>query len=212
MQCIQCGSASAHRYQTLAFQSVGDPAVASIETLCVACARKHRGVVAKVQGAGLQGIPRARWIDELNTFFDESGMHEICGRCHQQGTGCCPPTCRRLTAQGCREKTVWCSAFVCSALLLVLEECDPETARKLKWARREVGPSEYRLYEILTRVPAPHREQERMLAAPKSLPGPVALSGAKIRGQLLDLADNVLELRRRWSVQEQLERDEYFDH
>jgi hypothetical protein len=100
---------------------------------------------------------------------------------------------------------------VCSALLLAVEECDPEVARKLKWARREVGPSEYRLYELLTRVPAPHREPERMLAAPKSLPGPIALDGARIHDRLLELTGNVLELRRRWSVQEQLEREEYFE-
>jgi hypothetical protein len=206
MQCAQCGGANAHRYQTLIFQGVGEPAVPTIETLCVACARRHRGVIAKAQG-----ISRAQWIDDLNTFFEKSGMHEICRQCHQQGTGCCPPTCRRLTGQGCREKTVWCAAFVCSALLLAVEECDPEVARKLKWARREVGPSEYRLYELLTRVPAPHREPERMLAAPKSLPGPIALDGARIHDRLLELTGNVLELRRRWSVQEQLEREEYFE-
>jgi hypothetical protein len=157
------------------------------------------------------GVPRDAWIAELNTFFEESGLREICARCHQQGTGCCPPTCRRLSGNGCTRKTVWCAAFVCSALLLAVEECDPETARKLKWARREIGPSEYRLYEIITRVPPEHREPERMLAAPKTLPGPMELSGVRVRGRLTGLMENVLELRRRWSVQEQLERDEYFE-
>lgn len=206
MQCTQCGKANAHRYQTLSIESVGAPAVASIESLCVACARKRRGEAAEAQG-----VPRQSWIDELNNFFEESGLHSICAQCHQQGTGCCPPTCRRLTGEGCREKTVWCAAFVCSALLLAVEECDPQIARKLKWARREVGPSEYRLYEIITRVPSEHQEPERMLAIPRRLPGPMVLDGRGIRNQLTSLTGNVLELRRHWSVQEQLERDEYFE-
>ncbi|MCS7025432.1 MAG: hypothetical protein NZV14_11575 [Bryobacteraceae bacterium] len=176
--------------------------MAKVQTLCPACARKCRSLVGQSRG-----IPRSVWIEECNRFFEDSGIREICRRCHEQGTGCCPPTCRRLTPHGCREKTVWCAAFVCSALLLAVEECDPATARKLKWARREVGPSEYRLFQLLTRVPSEHREPEYMLAAPKFLPGPLKLDGAKIRTQLLSLADNVLELRRRWSEQESKEQE-----
>ena len=58
-------------------------------------------------------------IVELDRFFAASGVFEICGKCHQQGTGCCPPTCRVMGTAGGdpnnkRGKTVFCAAFICS--------------------------------------------------------------------------------------------------
>src|SRR5262249_20574598 len=145
---------------------------------------------------------------ELDRFFAASGVFDICGRCHQQGTGCCPPTCRVIGAAGCdpnnkRGKTVFCAAFVCSALLNAISECDPEIGLTLRWIKRELGPAEFHIYEMITRVPAEAREQVRPLALPRRYPRPKGLSelpedGGKMREKLAAMVDEVLALRRQW--------------
>jgi hypothetical protein len=147
------------------------------------------------------GLTRAEVIAELNRFFTSSGVLEICGRCHAQGTGCCPPGCRALTQSGCASKNLFCAAFLCSALLNAIEECDPQTARTLKWARRYLGPTEFRVYEMMTRAPRTHRAPEQPLILPERYPRPLGLSdGSNLAPQLRALADEVLEVRRRQSA------------
>lgn len=196
MICENCGGGGAERYEQSFFSDAGVPREITRLTLCAACARERRRNLP-VQ----PGIPRTAWIAALDRFFADSGVLDICRRCHQQGTGCCPPTCRRLEEEGCGSKMVWCSGFVCSALLLAISECDPETARLLRWARREAGESEYRLYEIMVRVPSAHREPVRMLDVARHLP-PLELDGKVIRSQLSSLAEEVLAMRRQWSEED----------
>jgi hypothetical protein len=141
---------------------------------------------------------RDELIAALDRFWAESGAGEICRRCHEQGTGCCPPMCRHLGAHGCVRKNVFCTSFVCSALLNAIAECDAETGRLLKWMKRNPGSAEFRVYEMVTRVPAIDREDVRPLAVPERYPGPLKLRGESIRKPLLALAEQVLEIRRRW--------------
>lgn len=177
-----------------------------MQSLCIRCARSLR---RKLQAAPevSPGLTRGELIAMLDRFFAASGVFEICGRCHAQGTGCCPPTCRVMGATGCDPnnrygKTVFCAAFVCSALLNAISECDPDIGRELKRIKNELGPAEYRIYEMITRVPAAAREPVRPLTLPKTYPAPPVLDGAKLREQLLALADEILEIRRRWRPQE----------
>jgi len=140
---------------------------------------------------------RQRFLDELDGFFERSGMLEICARCHAQGTGCCPSGCRRLTSTGCRQKTVWCGAFVCSAMLGALRECSPETSRMLTLLKDEVGPGEWRLFELVSRTPGDERDEERHVTVSAEFPELSGLGNAEaIRPKLLDLAEEILELRR----------------
>ena len=156
-----------------------------------------------------EGLTRQELIAELDRFFAAAGVFEICGRCHQQGTGCCPPTCRVMGAAGCDPankfgKTVFCAAFVCSALLNAISECDAELGRTLKWIKRELGPVEFHIYEMITRVPADAREPLRPLALPKWYSKLAGLEdGGRIREALLSLTGEVLEIRRRWHEEEQ---------
>ena len=150
-------------------------------------------------------------IAQLDNFFTSSGVFEICARCHEQGTGCCPPTCRVMGSRGCdpankHGKTVFCAAFICSALMNAIAECDPQIGRALKWIKKEVGPVEFHIYEMITRVPADAREPVRPLTLPRHYPKPSELEeGNKIRENLLGLADEVLEIRRAWREKEILE-------
>jgi hypothetical protein len=155
-------------------------------------------------------LTRQELIAELDRFFAASGVFDICRRCHEQGTGCCPPTCRVMGARGCEPaskygKPVFCAAFVCGALLNAITECDAETGRELKRIKSELGPAEFRVYEMITRVPAKTREPVRPLALPKTYPSPARLNGDKVKAGLSELADEVLEIRRRWREQEKLE-------
>lgn len=210
LNCQTCGAVNARRYELI---GIGQPTALSDvreATLCVNCARSQR----RQRPAELPSmtLTRRELIAELDQFFTASGAADICRRCHEQGTGCCPPTCRVLGTHGCNAdnkhgKTVFCAAFVCGALLNAVTECDAETGRALKWIKRELGQTEFHIYEMITRVPAAARAAMRPLALPQHYPSPVGLAdGAKISAKLAALADEVLEVRRRWHEQEERER------
>lgn len=210
--CQTCGASAGRLYELYSFSGVGEPVEPEQRWLCVKCARQERQSVREARAAQLTSlnhrqnqITRAEVIAALDHFWAESGAGEICRRCHEQGTGCCPPMCRHLGASGCLKKNVFCTSFVCSALLNAIAECDPDTGRLLKWVKANPGAAEFRLYEMVTRVPAIDREQARPLALPERYPGPLPLVGEPIKESLLALADEVLEVRRRWH-QEELEQ------
>ena len=180
--------------------------------MCAKCARDERKRL-KARPDPDDGLTRQELIAALNRFFASSGALDICRRCHEQGTGCCPPTCRVMGAKGCDPnnkygKTVFCAAFVCGALLYAISECDAEAARALKWVKTELGAAEFRIYEMITRVPAQARELVRPLALPRRYPQPAGLeNGVKIKDKLSALAPEVLEIRRRWRELERQEAD-----
>lgn len=212
--CKRCGVAEAHQYQLFTFAKLenanGEFHDECEFVLCVGCARQERTRL-RAELEPDDGLTREELIAELDRFFAASGVFEICGRCHQQGTGCCPPTCRVMGAAGCdpdnkRGKTVFCAAFICSALLNAISECDPEIGRTLRWIKRELGPAEFHIYEMITRVPASAREPIRPLALPARYPKLEGLEdGQRIREKLLGLIEEVLEIRRRWAMQEVME-------
>jgi hypothetical protein len=212
--CSSCGANGTHRYQLVSFGPPGEISEEHEVALCAGCAREERKRLQAlpVEPEPVEGLTRQELIAELDRFFAASGVFDICGLCHAQGTGCCPRTCRVMGAAGCdpaskRGKTVFCAAFVCSALLNAISECDPEIGRTLKWIKRELGPAEFHIYEMITRVPASEREPVRPLALPKRYPRPVGLeNGGEIREKLIALTAEVLEIRRRWHEQESLER------
>lgn len=215
--CAQCSASQAHRYQIVMLARPGELSEEHELMLCASCARAERRRLSELPPSPdktdeLGGITRAELIAELDRFFAASGVFNICGRCHQQGTGCCPPTCRVMGAAGCdpnnkRGKTVFCAAFVCSALLNAIAECDPEIGRTLRWAKRELGPVEFHIYEMITRVPTEAREPIRPLTLPKRYPRPEGLRmGGKIREKLAVLTDEVLALRRQWHELEKREK------
>jgi hypothetical protein len=147
------------------------------------------------------GLTRTEVIAELDRFFIGSGVLEICRRCHEQGTGCCPQACRALKASGCAGKNLFCASFVCSPLLSAIAECDAPVARLLKWVKRELGPAEFRVYEMMTRVPRAYREEKQPLMLPARYPGPLGLGdGRTMAPRLLALASEVLDMRRRWRI------------
>lgn len=213
--CSSCGAETARRYQQIEIGVCGEPATHREFILCARCARAERKRLA-AQSEPRDGLTRAELLAALDRFFDASGVFDICRRCHEQGTGCCPSTCRVMGTAGCDPKnkygkTVFCGAFVCSALLNAISECSPDTGRALKWVKNEVGSAEFPIYEMITRVPREEREPVRPIALPRRYPNPVRwegaglTDGAKIKEKLSALAPEVLEIRRRWRV---LERQE----
>lgn len=205
--CQACGAGNARRYQLVRLAGLGGFGDTLEFLLCVRCARSERNRLPDETGSE-DALTRAELIAGLDRFFADCGVFEICGRCHQQGTGCCPPTCRVMGAAGCDPankfgKTVFCAAFICSALLNAISECDAELGRMLKWIKRELGPAEFHVYEMITRVPSDAREPLRPLVLPKRYPQLDGLEhGARIREQLLELTEEVLEIRRLWAAQE----------
>ena len=205
--CQSCGARAARRYQSIGFGDPGEPSDERGSMLCVRCARAERKRL-KAEPDPEDGLTRRELIAALDRFFASSGAFDICRRCHEQDTGCCPPTCRVMGAQGCDQnnrygKTVFCAAFVCGALLNAISECDAEAGRALKWVKTEVGAAEFRIYEMITRVPPPSREPVRPLALPRRYPRPTAIeNGGKIKEKLSALAPEVLEIRRRWRAAE----------
>ncbi|HEU0175371.1 MAG TPA: hypothetical protein VFV58_14010 [Blastocatellia bacterium] len=214
--CQSCGARAARRYQLISFGEFGEPGDERESMLCARCARAERLRLNAQPDPG-EGLSRQEMIAALDRFFESSGVFDICRRCHEQGTGCCPPTCRVMGTQGCNPnnkygKSVFCAAFVCGALLNAISECDAEAGRALKWVKTEIGAAEFHIYEMITRVPPPSREPVRPLALPRRYPHPKALvaleNGAKIKEKLDALASEVLEIRRRWR---ELERQEIND-
>lgn len=204
--CEKCGNTDARLYHSWRIQQSGLPSEEVLRWLCVACARAERAALRQ-QEVAPTGLTRAELIAKLDRFFAASGVFEICGRCHAQGTGCCPPTCRIIGPQGCQSgKTLFCATFLCSALLNAISECEPELGRTLKWLKREVGVAEWRVYQMFTRVPVADRDPERPLVLPPRYPDPGELDGEQLKTALTALADEVLEMRRRWHVQELQER------
>ncbi len=208
--CDQCGASEARRYRLASFNKFGRLRDEREFVLCAHCARDERNRL-RTRPDDFDGLTREELIAGLNRFFAASGVFDICRRCHEQGTGCCPPTCRVLGARGCDpdnkySKPVFCAAFACGALLNAISECDAEVGRELKWIKRELGPAEFRIYEMITRVPPKARDAVRPLALPKRYPRPAGLErGDEMREKLLALADEVLEIRRRWREFEQRE-------
>src|ERR1041385_7744183 len=107
--CSVCGTQGARCFQIFSLGAIGEPGEERRVWLCMRCARAERrnstGSVSdrlkqKDLDQPLAGLTRAELIAELDRFFAESGVLEICRRCHQQGTGCCPQACRALTATG----------------------------------------------------------------------------------------------------------------
>jgi hypothetical protein len=200
--CETCGTRAGLPYQQLALAGAGEPAAEALRWLCPRCARAERRRINDTPDERA-GLTRDELIAELDQFFAASGVFDICRRCHEQGTGCCPPSCRIIGPQGCAHgKTLFCATFLCSALLNALSEIDPELGRRLKWLKREVGVAEWRVYQMFTRVPASDRDPERPLALPGRYPDPGSLDGTQIKEALGALADEVLEVRRRWHKQE----------
>jgi hypothetical protein len=201
--CQSCGAGAGRRYQLIGFGKFGGPNDEREFLLCARCARADRKRLNTRPDLDA-GLTRGELIAALDRFFASSGAFDICRRCHEQGTGCCPTTCRVMGAQGCDPnnrygKTVFCAAFVCGALLNAISECDAEAGRALKWVKTELGAAEFRVYEMITRVPSPAREPVRPLALPRRYPHPEALeNGAEIKEKLSALAAEVLEIRRRW--------------
>ncbi len=204
--CQTCGANEARLYEVYSFSAIGEPMEPEYFWLCVKCARRERQSIAEAREAQLRNpnypthnqITRAELIAALDRFWVESGAGEICRRCHEQGTGCCPPMCRHLGAAGCLKKNVFCTSFVCSALLNAVAECDADTGRLLTWVKQNSGAAEFRIYEMVTRVPALDREQARPLIVPDRYPGPLKLAGKPIKDTLLALTGEVLEVRRHW--------------
>ncbi len=208
--CQTCGADNARLYELYFFTLVGEPVEPGQLWLCVKCARRERTAIRAARSAQLRNpnypthnqLTRDELIAAMDRFWAESGAGEICRRCHEQGTGCCPPMCRHLGAQGCLKKNVFCTSFVCSALLNAIAECDADTARLLKWVKLNPGAAEFRVYEMVTRVPAMDREAAGPLAVPERYPGPLKLAGESIRAPLQTLTEEVLEIRRRWHQEE----------
>ena len=168
--------------------------------LCRLCARKLRRELPLHPG---QRLARQTYIAELDRFWDESGASEICRRCHEQGTGCCPPMCRYVSASGCTRKNVFCTSFVCSALLNAVWDCDPEQGRILKALKKNPGHSEFRLYEMVTRVPAADREMVRPLQLAGDFPSLDGLNAKLLAERLPALENEILEIRKVWKRAEQ---------
>jgi hypothetical protein len=212
-KCAGCGVGGARRYQLVSFGVFGEPGDEREFMLCVPCAHAERKRL-NVRPNPAAGLTRQELIAALDRFFASCGAFDICRRCHEQGTGCCPPTCRVMGARGCDTnnrygKTVFCATFVCGTLLNAISECDAEAGRALKWVKTELGSAEFRIYEMITRVPEKAREPVRPLALPRRYPQPAGLeNGGKIKEKLGALASEVLEIRRRWRAAELKEADD----
>lgn len=209
--CAECGTPSAHLYQTTRLAPYPDRGETTERWICSACARAMRRRSRESDQASpherpdlVEYVDRRALIAHLDQFFAAAGIFEICARCHEQGTGCCPQTCRVMGPRGCdpanrHGKTVFCAAFICSALLNSISEVDPECGRILRWVREQLGPAEFHIYEMITRVPVAHREPERPLELPDLYPVP-PLSGhaERLREGLMPLVEEILEIKRYW--------------
>jgi hypothetical protein len=215
-ECRICGIQPAHAGQTFELAEYPGECTVTEIPLCAGCTRQmrrnemrrdemRRELPVVVDSSGSTGhLTRHELIARLDRFFAAAGVFEICGACHRQGTGCCPPTCRVMGRNGCDPdnrygKTLFCAAFICSALLNAIAEIDPETGRTLRWIKGQIGPTEYHIYEMITRVPAAAREPERPIRLPATYPiPPLDGRGELIRESLISMSDEILEIRRNW--------------
>lgn len=191
-KCQDCGKPGARWYVFWLFPNPGEPATQIRKILCHDCRK------SLTDGEnGRRNADRLRFIASLDEFFEQSGVLEICAQCHAQGSGCCPASCRRLTPEGCSQKIVWCGTFLCSALLGALRECSPESARMFDRLKKEVGVGEWRLFELVSRLPAAEQDAERYIPLSTRYPAIDKLNNAvAIRPKLAALTDEILELRR----------------
>ena len=196
--CQSCTSPNARQYELYSLLRIGEQVEPTTLLLCVKCARAGRSDKTFESHDAAENFSRTDLIEELDRFWEKSGAGEICRQCHEQGTGCCPPMCRNLSSDGCRQKNVFCTGFTCSALLNAISECDAETGRTLKWVRKNAAPTEFRLYECVTRVPPIYREDKRPFTLQNQFPK-IELEGKAIKQQLQELTGEVLEIRRLWS-------------
>lgn len=111
--------------------------------------------------------------------------------------------CRYVTESGCRRKNVFCTSFVCSALLNAIWDCDREQGRLLRSYKKNPGHAEFRIYEMVTRVPAADREDVRPLTLARVFPALEKLDASRIAELLPTLTEEVLEVRRVWKNAEQ---------
>src|SRR5215475_50603 len=137
--CGVCGAGGARRYQLVNFGKPNEPGDDRESMLCARCARSERKRL-NAEPDLEDGLTRQELIAALDRFFASSGVFDVCRRCHEQSTGCCPPTCRVMGARGCNPnnkygKTVFCATFVCGALLNAISECDAEAGRAMKWVK-----------------------------------------------------------------------------
>lgn len=58
------------------------------------------------------------------------------------------------------------------------------------------------MYQLFTRVPVTERDPERPLLLPPRYPDPGEMAGEQLKEALAKLADEVLEMRRRWQKEE----------
>lgn len=218
--CQECQRPAARRYQDYAIVPVATPGRFDLEVVeegwrCPRCARAARRALPSPGASSPEVagplLSRRELIDRLDAFFAESGVHEICARCHRQGTGCCPPSCRVMGSAGCDPthptgKTVFCATFLCSALLNTISELDPALGRSLQQSKKVLGTPEFHLYQLITRVPRAERETEIPLRLPERYPLPEGLDrGPDLRPSLIALAEEVLAIRRLWQKEEREE-------
>jgi hypothetical protein len=197
-KCQSCNSLNARQYELYSMLRVGEQSTPQELWLCVKCVRGQRRSEKYASDSQSENLNRTEFIAELDHFWSESGAGEICRKCHEQGTGCCPPMCRNLTSDGCLQKNVFCTGFTCSALLNAIAECDAEIGRTVKWVSKHAAPTEFRLYEAVTRVPPIDRENKRPFTLQNQFPR-LELKGEKIKLQLQKLTEEVLEIRRLWT-------------
>lgn len=216
--CQHCQQPVARRYQDYALVPLATTGRLDLEVveerwLCRRCVRAMRRALPRASSPDLPGplLSRDELIDRLDAFFAESGVHEICARCHRQGTGCCPPSCRVMGSAGCDPhhptgKTVFCATFLCGALLNAISEIDPALGRSLQQSKRALGNPEFHLYQLITRVPRTERDPEVPLRLPEHYPLPEGLDrGPDLRPSLLALAEEILAIRRLWQQEERRE-------
>ena len=191
-KCQDCGKSGGRPFVFWMFQSPGELSEQTRRTLCQGC---RKSLTSPKDSS--RKSERHRFLAALDVFFRESGVLEICARCHAQGTGCCPSSCRRLTSSGCREKILWCGTFLCSAMLGALRECSPEVAGTFAWLKKEIGTSEWRLFELVSRMSASGHDVDRHIGGSTRFPTlPILANGSAFRLKLRAMGDEILEIRR----------------
>jgi hypothetical protein len=209
-ECRICGIQPAHRGQTFELAEYPGECTVTEIPLCAGC-RARCGVIQMrrelpviVDSSGTHRPPYAARADRAaRSVLAAAGVFEICGACHRQGTGCCPPTCRVMGRNGCDPdnrygKTIFArpsSAAPCSTP-------SRRSTRRPAYAaldRGQIGPTEYHIYEMITRVPAAARNRNDQSACPLPIQFHHSMvAGERIRASLISMSDEILEIRRNW--------------